>query len=96
MPPMKHTKINDDYLPPSEEQWRRLSPWSRWYMFHLALWECWLPKVPWHVHVLITTALCSIVLMTVVPLRPMSIPVVIGGGVAGGLLISGGKYGITS
>jgi hypothetical protein len=34
----------EEYLPPTQEQWQRLSPWSRWKIFFLVLREL----IPYH------------------------------------------------
>jgi hypothetical protein len=45
------------------------------------------------VHFGIVTGMCMVILMLVVPDHPMSIPIVIGGGLSGGLLLMGGMNG---
>jgi hypothetical protein len=43
------------------------------------------------IHFAILSALVMFILLPAMPLHPMSIPIVIGGGLAGGLLLIGGR-----
>jgi hypothetical protein len=82
-------------LPPTQIQWEQVPKIKRWYLFFLVYWYCALPKLacpPAPVHFAILSSLCMFLLLPVVPHHPMSIPIVIGGGLAGGLFISGIRY----
>lgn len=79
-------------LPPTRIQWELIPKIRRWYLFFLVLWFCALPKLtklPAPVHFAILASLCMFLLLPVVPHHPLAIPIVIGGGLAGGLFISG-------
>jgi hypothetical protein len=63
----------------------------------IAIWLFWIvymPKLPLPllIHFAILASLCMFILLPVMPHHPLAIPIVIGGGLAGGLLLSGGHY----
>jgi hypothetical protein len=50
-------------------------------------------NLPTPVHFALMAVLCMFILLPIMPLLPLAIPIVIGGGLAGGLLLIGGSYG---
>ena len=88
-----------NYLPPTQIQWERVPKIRRWYLFFIVLWLCALPKLdklPAPVHFAILASLCMFLLLPVMPHEPLAIPIIIGGGLAGGLLLTGKYYESTS
>jgi hypothetical protein len=60
----------------------------------VAIWLFWcvnMPKLPlpFPMHFAILSSLCMFILLPVMPHHPLAIPIVIGGGLAGGLLLTG-------
>lgn len=88
------TKTNDDYPPPTPEQWGRLPLNSKIYIFFLVWWSCCLPRLPLPlpVHFGVLSALCSFALMPLMPHRLIAFPIILGGGLAGALLLIGGNH----
>ena len=63
----------------------------------IAIWLFWavdMPKLPlpFPVHYAILSTLCMFMLLPVMPHNPLAIPIVIGGGLSGGLLLSECRY----
>lgn len=81
--------------PPTKTEWDRLPRLVRWKIFLLVWWNVGLakPALPLPVHFGILFALCEFAIMPIAPSHPMSIPVVIGGGLAGALLLVGRSHG---
>jgi hypothetical protein len=52
-------------------------------------WAVYMPRLslPFPLHFAILASLCMFVLLPVMPYHPMALPIVIGGGLAGGLLL---------
>jgi len=85
----------NDILPPTPEQWERLPITSQIYIYLLVWYSCFLPRLvrpPIPVHYGLLSSLCMFLLIPIMPHVPLAIPTVIGGGLAGGLLLMGGCY----
>jgi hypothetical protein len=85
----------NDYIPPAPEQWEHLPGYIRLYIFLLVWFSCCLPRLarlPVPIHFGLLSALCMFILTPIMPHHPLAIPTVIGGGLAGGLLLVGGDY----
>jgi hypothetical protein len=80
--------------PPTASEWARLPGCARWRIAILVWSACHIVKggVPRPVHFGLVAGLLMFVLLPIMPPHPMSIPIVIGGGLAGALLIMGGIY----
>jgi hypothetical protein len=80
--------------PPTPEQWERLPIQSRLYILLLVLWHAGLPALPLPlpVHFGILMCLTTFMLLPILPDHPMSIPIGIGGGICGALLLVGRKH----
>jgi len=90
--PPNQFRMTKEPNPPSHEEWQRLPPWVQLRIW----WWVWCsvhPGPPAPVHFAYMASLCMFILMPVMPLHPMAIPIVIGGGLCGGLLLMGGVYG---
>jgi hypothetical protein len=83
------------YNPPTPEQWERLPRASKIYIYLIVLRNCCIPKLrglPGPIHYSIVSTLCMFLLLPLMPHHPITIPTVIGGGLAGGLLFMVKKY----
>jgi hypothetical protein len=77
--------------PPTPEQWKRIPERIRWRIFLLVLFARLFPDLVAPLHFAMLASLCMFVMLPVMPHHIMAIPTVIGGGLAGGLLLMGGR-----
>jgi len=78
--------------PPTPEQWKRIPERIRWKIFILVLLARLFPELPAPLHFSVLASLCMFVLLPVMPHHVMAIPIVIGGGVSGALLLMGRQH----
>lgn len=77
------------------EEWKQIPLWLKLKIAIQLIWAVYIPMptLPIPIHFGVLCSLCTFIMMAFVPMHPLAIPIVIGGGLAGGLLLVGGKYG---